>query len=237
MSITSWWGIPTCARESEEAEKAHTCPFPKGASSLARRADRRGHIGPDTPSLDPFGVGVAIGPDRSHGDSQEPPCDAQDWLCNMQDVCRPAQWCSPYGSRGQGYCQDCVLLTRRADACSQGQRLESDQGVRTRSDAPAPRTARDVGVLVGVLEGVDVGGGTLTPCRRPRMGRAYGLRRGRPVVGSSRRRRMTGRARSSMSSNDPALRSNEISLMRAPASQVSSMKRRIDVWSVSAWLT
>jgi hypothetical protein len=40
-----------------------------------------------------------------------------------------------------------------------------------------------------------------------------------------------------MSSNDPALRSKDISLTRAPPSQMSSMKRRTDVWSFSVWLT
>ena len=48
---------------------------------------------------------------------------------------------------------------------------------------------------------------------------------------------MAGEEKSNMSASEPAIRSNEISLIRSPFSQLSSMKRRIDVWSVSAWLT
>jgi len=40
-----------------------------------------------------------------------------------------------------------------------------------------------------------------------------------------------------MSSSDPALRTKEISLMRAPSSQMSSMNLSTDVWSLSSWLT
>jgi len=48
---------------------------------------------------------------------------------------------------------------------------------------------------------------------------------------------MRGREKSNISASDPAIRSKEMALMRSPPSQLSSMNRRIDVWSVRTWLT
>jgi hypothetical protein len=70
-----------------------------------------------------------------HCDSQDPPHNATSSLCNMQNVDQPVRQRSSHAPRGHIPREDVVVLKSRAEACSQGWRLESSRAGRTRAEA------------------------------------------------------------------------------------------------------